>query len=88
MRFSPTIIKAESNRELRWKDKFILPGLLDGEHIFLIEELGSKGVRLIQKELYSGLLIPLLVRKLDNNARRGFESMNQAVKERSESQSS
>ena len=86
MNFTPTIIKTEQNRELRWKDKFILPGLFDGEHIFIIEELGSKGVRLIQKELYSGWLIPLLVKKLDNNARRGFESMNQAVKKRAESQ--
>ena len=86
MAFSPTIIKAEANRELRWKGKFILPGVFDGEHIFIIEKLGSKGVRLIQKEFYSGLLIPLLARKLGDNTRRGFELMNQAVKKRAESQ--
>lgn len=84
MAFSPTIVKAEKNRELRWKGKFIVPGLFDGEHIFFIEELGSKGVRLIQKEFYSGLLIPLLKNKLSDSTLRGFELMNQAVKQRAE----
>jgi hypothetical protein len=84
MVFNPTIVKAETNRELRWKGRFIVPGLFDGEHIFIIEELGSKGVRLIQKEFYSGLLIPLLSRKLGDNTKKGFELMNQAVKKRAE----
>ncbi|MBR8838425.1 MAG: SRPBCC domain-containing protein [Stigonema ocellatum SAG 48.90 = DSM 106950] len=85
MAFSPTIIKAEQNRELRWKGKFILPGIFDGDHIFMIEELGGKGVRFIQKEFYSGLLIPLLGTKLENSTRKGFEFMNQAIKKRAES---
>jgi hypothetical protein len=84
MAFSPKIVKVEHNRELRWKGKFILPGLFDGEHIFIIEELGGKGVRLIQKEFYSGLLIPLLGTKLEKSTLKGFELMNQAVKTRVE----
>ncbi len=84
MAFSPTIIKSEENRELRWKGKFLIPGLFDGEHIFIIEELGNKGVRLIQKEFYSGLIILLMGKKLGENTRKGFELMNQAVKERAE----
>lgn len=88
MVFNPTIVKAEANRELRWKGRFIVPGLFDGEHIFIIEKLGRKGVRLIQKEFYSGLLIPLLSRKLSNNTKKGFELMNQAVKKRAELQTS
>ncbi len=88
MTFTPTIVKAQENRELRWKGQFIVPGVFDGEHIFIIEELDSKSIRLIQKEFYSGLLIRFLAKKLGNNTKKGFELMNQAVKERAEVQTS
>lgn len=85
MTFNPTIVKVEENRELRWIGKFFLPGVFDGEHIFMIEELESNRVRFIQKECYTGLLIPLMADKLNNNTRSGFELMNQAVKKLAES---
>jgi hypothetical protein len=88
MTFTPTIVKVQENRELRWKGQFIVPGIFDGEHIFIIEELGTEKVRFIHKELYSGLLIPFLAKTLKQNTRKGFELMNQAVKERSELQTS
>jgi hypothetical protein len=34
MTFKPTVLRAEPNRELRWKGNLVLPGLFDGEHIF------------------------------------------------------
>lgn len=85
MVFNPKIVKNEENRTLAWEGKFILPGIFDGEHTFIIEELGSEGVRLIQKETYVGLLIPLMAKKLNQNTRSGFELMNQAVKKLAES---
>lgn len=85
MIFNPTIVKNEENRTLAWEGKFILPGIFDGEHTFIIEELGSKGVRLIQKEIYTGLVIPFMAKKLNQNTRSGFELMNQAVKNLAES---
>ncbi|WP_341529630.1 SRPBCC domain-containing protein [Nostoc sp. UHCC 0302] len=88
MVFNPTIIKTEENRTLVWEGKFILPGMFDGEHTYIIEELGNQGVRLIQKETYTGLLIPFLAKKLSKNTRGGFELMNQAIKNLAESQPS
>ena len=80
MTFKPIVLKAEPNRELRWLGRFLLPGLFDGEHIFSIEELGVQHVRFIQREIYTGWLVPLMARSLDTDTRRGFEEMNQALK--------
>ncbi|HMS44362.1 MAG TPA: SRPBCC domain-containing protein, partial [Alphaproteobacteria bacterium] len=34
MRFKPQLLSVENNKKLAWKGKVLLPGLLDGEHIF------------------------------------------------------
>ncbi len=85
MTFRPTVLKAERNRELRWLGHLAVPGLFDGEHIFEIEELGEKRVRFVQRERFRGILVPLLRRSLDRDAKRGFEEMNQALRTRVES---
>ncbi|HET7087642.1 MAG TPA: SRPBCC domain-containing protein [Anaerolineae bacterium] len=84
MTFQPTVLKAEPNRELRWLGRLVIPGLFDGEHIFTIEPVGEGRVRFTQREIFTGLLVPLLARGLDTNTRRGFEEMNQALKARAE----
>lgn len=84
MTFRPTVLIAEPNRELRWLGRFVLPGLFDGEHIFLIEPLGESRVRFTQREIFTGLFLPLLWRGLDIDTRRGFQEMNLALKSRSE----
>lgn len=84
MIFSPTILKVEADRELRWIGHLFVPGLFDGEHIFTIEPLETGRVRFTQREIFSGLLVPLLTRTLDTDTRRGFEEMNTALKTRAE----
>ena len=84
MTFKPKVLRAEPNRELRWRGHLIVPGLFDGEHIFRLDSLGSRGVRFTQREVFTGLLVPLLARGLDTDTRRGFEEMNLALKERAE----
>src|SRR5206468_7057660 len=76
MRFRPTVKAVVPHRELRWLGRLGLPWLFDGEHIFQIEPLGSTRVRFIQRERFRGLLVPLLARSLNRDARRGFEEMN------------
>jgi len=70
------------NRELRWLGRLGLPRLFDGEHIFQIEPLGPIRSRFVQRERFRGLLVPLLARSLSRDARRGFEEMNRALRER------
>jgi len=78
------VIKAEPNRQLRWLGHLLLPGIFDGEHIFEIEEVDRDRVLFIQREVFKGLLVPLLARCLDRDTQRGFEEMNGAVRERAE----
>lgn len=84
MTFKPTVLKAEPNRELRWLGHLLVPGLFDGEHIFTIETLGVNRVRFTQREVFTGLLVPLFARGLDTDTRRGFEEMNHALKVQAE----
>jgi hypothetical protein len=84
MRFRPTVLKAEPNRELRWLGHLLIPGLFDGEHILKIEPLGPDRVRFIQHEIFKGLLVPVLASSLDKDTLRGFEEMNRALKARAE----
>ena len=84
MTFRPTVLKAEPNRELRWLGHLLISGLFDGEHSFTIEPLGESRVRFTQREVFTGLLVPLFARGLDTDTRRGFEEMNQALKARAE----
>lgn len=50
--FKPIVLRSEPNRELRWLGRLLLRGLFDGEHIFLIENLGTNRVRFIQRSLH------------------------------------
>jgi hypothetical protein len=84
MTFKPIVLKAEPNHELRWLGRFLMPGTFDGEHIFTIETLGADHVRFTQREVFTGLLVPLLAQSLDSDTRRGFDEMNQALKVRAE----
>ena len=82
MQFRPIVTTVVPNRELRWLGRLGLPRLFDGEHIFQIEPLGSTRARFIQRERFRGLLVPLMARSLNRDARRGFEEMNQALRAR------
>jgi hypothetical protein len=82
--FRPTVMRVEANRQLRWLGHMLVSGLFDGEHIFEIEELDRSRVLFIQREIFRGLLVPLLARSLDRGTRRGFEEMNRALKEKAE----
>lgn len=67
MTFRPTIFKAEPNRELSWLGRLLIPGLFDGEHILTIESLGANRVRFVQREIFTGLFVPLFARGLDTD---------------------
>jgi hypothetical protein len=83
-RYSPTITKVEEGRELRWFGKSLLPGFLNSEHIFTIEELQPGHVRFIQREVFDGFLTILFGKSLDVDVRQGLEDMNNALKKRAE----
>ena len=84
MQFRPTVLAVETNRELRWKGKLLIPGLFDGEHIFRLEPKPDGELIFHQSELFSGMLVPLFRRSLDSATRQGFIAMNLALKREAE----
>jgi hypothetical protein len=82
--YHPIITRFEINKELRWKGKSFLPGIFDGERIFLIEKSAANKVVFLHKELFTGLGVKLVGNKLAENLCEGFEKMNLALKKRAE----
>jgi hypothetical protein len=83
-KYSPRITKVEEGRELRWVGKSSLPGFLNAEHIFTIEERQPERVRFTQREIFNGLLTRLFGKSVDTDVRQGFQDMNDALKKRAE----
>lgn len=84
MTFRVTVLRAEPGRELCWKGQFLHPSLFSGEHAFTIELTGNGRVRFVQREVYTGLLVPLVMLIIEASNRRIFEEMNRALKARVE----
>jgi len=83
MKFKPKILNYDRKKELKWLGKFWIPKLFDGEHTLKINTLNEDNVVFIQKERFSGLLVPLLSKML-NDTKSGFEMMNINLKRESE----
>jgi hypothetical protein len=84
MTFKPTVLKFVANKEFLWLGHLLFPGLFDGEHIFELIDNGNGTTTFVQRERFSGILIPLFNKKLDVNTREGFELMNQQLKKKAE----
>ncbi|HEY7228014.1 MAG TPA: SRPBCC domain-containing protein [Nitrososphaeraceae archaeon] len=82
--YYPTITRLEINKELRWKGKSFLPGIFDGERIFIIEKSADNKVSFIHKEIFTGLGVRLVGNKLDQDLRVSFDKMNIALKTKAE----
>jgi hypothetical protein len=82
----PLILNWTPPRELRWRAIFGSRRLFSGEHGFRLEETAPNRVRFAQDETFSGLLVPLYARLRLAATRRGFEQMNQALRERAEAE--
>ncbi len=77
-----TVLKADHGRELRWAGS--IPGLLRGEHYFVIERTGAARFRFRHGEIFSGLFLPIVWPILRGCGREVYEAMNVALKERVE----
>ena len=82
--YKTTLTKVEPNHELRWYGKGFLPGLLNGERIITIEQLSQNHVRMIHREIFTGLGAFLVGDRLDMDVRHSFEEMNNALKKKIE----
>jgi hypothetical protein len=83
LNMSPRILSVVPQEELKWLGHLLVPGIFDGEHHFLISDLGDGSTRFAQEEVFRGMLVPL-TSKLLAKTKKGFEQMNQALRDRSE----
>lgn len=74
--FTPTILAAEPARELRWLGHVAFPGLIDGNHSFVLEPAGE-GTRLTQSKSFTGILGMFAPLFMDLVA--SFEAFNEAL---------
>jgi hypothetical protein len=84
MTFTPKVLVFEKNKEFRWIGNLFFPGLFDGEHCFELMDNGNDTTTFIQSEKFTGILVPLFNKMLDNNTVAGFQAMNQKLKELAE----
>jgi len=83
------ILVANQGRELRWTgpNSNLQRVLFRGEHYWLLEAANGATTRLIQGEVFSGLLVPFMRRFLDREVLPSFEAFNAALKKRAETDS-
>lgn len=78
MSFKPKVITFETNKEFSWLGTVLFSGLFDGLHKFELIDNGNGTTTFKQSEQFNGLLVGLF--NLDNT-KKGFESMNNKLKE-------
>lgn len=83
LKFTPEILVAEPNKELRWVGNMPL-GMFRGEHYYKIEPLGENKSRFIHGEYFSGWFVPVIFAMVGKQTERGYHLMNQAIKDRAE----
>ena len=82
--FKPKVLAADTSRELRWIGHLTLPGVFDGEHRFTLTPTNG-GSDLVQSEKFSGLLVQVGRKTIDNTA-DSFRLLNEALKKQVESE--
>lgn len=81
----PRVLVAVPGRELRWLGHFGIRGLFDGEHRFVLSQLGIGQTRLEHAERFKGILLPFLTSMLNDTA-IAFERFNRELRQAAEAQ--
>jgi hypothetical protein len=77
------VLAADPFREIRWRGYLWVPGLFDGEHSFEIREDVGGITLLVQREKFTGLLLPFLSGTL-RVTRLEFEATNTEIRDQAE----
>ncbi|WP_396189282.1 SRPBCC family protein [Flavobacterium sp.] len=84
-KFNPVVISNQPPFEFKWLGKFLVKGLFDGEHYFMLNKMNEKETLLTHGENFSGIFIYLSSNML-KDTEKGFEKMNIALKKYCERQ--
>lgn len=84
MRFTPVVTTAVPDAEIAWLGHLGMKGIFDGHHHIRLSGTDT-GTRLDHFEEFSGLVSPIVLAAIRTTTIRGFEEMNEALKDRVES---
>lgn len=82
--FKPRILEVKENAILRWEGNLFFKGLFDGEHYFKLKAINANQTELTHGENFRGILVGPIMRMIKDATQKGFETMNQALKKRTE----
>lgn len=78
------VLVLDPPREMVWAAKLGASWIFRGEHHFAVEPLPDGKSRFVQREDFTGILVPLLKGKINRETKHGFTEMNEALKKRAE----
>lgn len=84
LRSRPQIVCVREAREMRWLERWRIPGLFFSERRFRLEPLPQGGVRFHHDERAHGVLVALTGHRHRTLGKPGFDAMNAALKQRAE----
>ncbi|MBU0992939.1 MAG: SRPBCC domain-containing protein [Proteobacteria bacterium] len=89
--FYPVVTTVVPEKTFAWTGHVVAPWFAEGEHIFEIEPVSKDRIRHVHRQIFTGLISPLMgFGLLSLRTREGFIRMNEALKvlaEKTESQS-
>jgi len=84
LRFEARVTGYEQGKELRWVGGLAVPGLLEGEHRFVLAEAPGGSTRVLHSERYTGLLVGGWLDGFLARNEAGFHAMNEALRQHCE----
>ncbi len=84
MTFKPEIITLDEPAAFEWIGALGFNGLFSGKHMFYLEKRENNKTLLRQEEEFRGWLVPFIWPRIKDGTTKGFEAMNQALKQRAE----
>jgi len=85
-RYMPIVTSFEEPNYFRWRGKMMAEFLFTNDKVFELTETSS-GTRLIHREKFSGILVPMFWNKLNKYVPSMLKSMNDALKKSAEKNS-
>ncbi len=82
-KYAPVITSFDEPKFFRWRGKMMAEFIMTNDKVFELEETAS-GTRLIHKELFSGMLVPVFWNKFEKHVPSMLNSMNEALKTKAE----
>ena len=82
--FTPKVLKVLPYQHFCWRGTLIASFVMAGEHNYEIEVLEPNKVKFKHYENFTGLLAGIVMKKMGEDTKKGFQAMNEALKERAE----